>query len=191
MFLEFIVGVLGVLVFAVVCLIIVVYKINIKVNKMDILVNYIYVRKIFKKILISLFKKYKETKCIKVYQKNNYFYFDFVSQNNLLSEEKQKKLNKLKERYYEIYYQKINNYIHLNNDKVNEKIDFNDKFNYDDNSTMMLKKSIDLLLEKKYINLDEKNLLLDELYLKDFNIFKNGEEFQKLLKGYYYNKKNK
>ena len=188
MFLEFIVTIL---VIAVVCLILVVYKINIKVNKMDILVNYIYVRKIFKKILISLFKKYKETKCIKVYQKNNYFYFDFVSQNNLLSEEKEKKLNKLKERYYEIYYQKINNYIHLNYDKVNEKIDFNDKFNYDDNSTMMLKKSIDLLLEKKYINLDEKNLLLDELYLKDFNIFKNGEEFQKLLKGYYYNKKNK
>ena len=186
MFLEFIVGVL---VFAVVCLIIVVYKLNIKVNKMDILVNYIYVRKIFKKILISLFKKYKETKCIKVYQKNNYFYFDFVSQNNLLSEEKEKKLNKLKERYYEIYYQKNNNYIHLNYDKVNEKIDFNDKFNYDDNSTMILKKSIDLLLEKKYINLDEKNLLLDELYFKEFNIFKNGEEFQKLLKGYYYNKK--
>ena len=191
MFLEFIVTIVTILVIAVVCLIIVVYKINIKVNKMDILVNYIYVRKIYKKILISLFKKYKETKCIKVYQKNNYFYFDFVSQNNLLSEEKQKKLNKLKERYYEIYYQKNNNYIHLNYDKVNEKIDFNDKFNYDDNSTMMLKKSIDLLLEKKYINLDEKNLLLDELYLKDFNIFKNGEEFQKLLKGYYYNKKNK
>ena len=191
MFLEFIVTIVTILVIAVVCLIIVVYKINIKVNKMDILVNYIYVRKIFKKILISLFKKYKETKCIKVYQKNNYFYFDFVSQNNLLSEEKQKKLNKLKERYYEIYYQKINNYIHLNNDKVNEKIDFNDKFNYDDNSTMMLKKSIDLLLEKKYINLDEKNLLLDELYLKDFNIFKNGEELQKLLKGHYYDKKNK
>ena len=191
MFLEFIVTIVTILVIAVVCLIIVVYKLNIKVNKMDILVNYIYVRKIYKKILISLFKKYKETKCIKVYQKNNYFYFDFVSQNNLLSEEKQKKLNKLKERYYEIYYQKINNYIHSNYDKVNEKIDFNDKFNYDDNSTMMLKKSIDLLLEKKYINLDEKNLLLDELYLRDFNIFKNGEEFQKLLKGYYYDKKNK
>jgi hypothetical protein len=79
-----------------VCLIIVVYKLNIKVNKMDILVNYIYVRKIFKKILISLFKKYQDTNCIRVYQKNNYFYFDFVSQNNLLSVEKQKKLNQLK-----------------------------------------------------------------------------------------------
>ena len=191
MFLEFIVTIVTILVIAVVCLIIVVYKINIKVNKMDILVNYIYVRKIYKKILISLFTKYQDTKCIKVFKINNYFYFNFISQNNILSEEKVTKLNYFKEKYYQLYYQKINNYIHLNNEKVNEKIDFNDKFNYDDNSTMMLKKSIDLLLEKKYINLDEKNLLLDELYLKDFNIFKNGEEFQKLLKGYYYNKKNK
>ena len=189
MFLEFIVGVLGVLVIAVVCLIIVAYKHEIKISKMDILVNYIYVRKIYKKILISLFKKYQDRKCIKVFKTNNYFYFNFISQNNILSEEKVKKLNYFKEKYYQLYYQKINNYIHLNYDKVNEKIDFNDKFNYDDNSTMMLKKSVDLLLEKKYINLDEKNLLLDELYLKDFNIFKNGEEFQKLLKDYYYNKR--
>ena len=181
MFLDMIVIIL---VITVVCLIIVVYKHNIKINKINILVNSIYVRKIFKKILVSLFKKYQDKKCIKVFKENNYFSFNFIPQNNILSEEKVNKLNDFKEKYYQIYYQK-NNYIQLNFNNVYEKIELNDKFKFDDNSSMMLKNSVNLLVEKKYINLDEKNLILDELHLKEFNVFKKDEDLQKLLKDYF------
>ncbi len=167
------------------CLIILTYKLYKRLNKHDISINYIYVRKIFKTIINKLFEKYKNKGCIHVGKNKNYFYFNFIPKNNELSNDNAIKLNNFKEKFYNFYYKRFNSYVHLDYTNVPNGINFIENIKIDEDSVKMLNNCVNLLFTQKYINEEEKVLIFNELYSIDFNIFKADEELQKKLKKLY------
>ena len=150
-----------------------------KLDGLDNLVKYLYLRKIIKVIISSLIKKYY--KDLIIYKENEFINFKFQETENLSSKNAEI-LNKFKENYYKNYYEKFNNYIHLNfKNSQNGPINYN-QFNANDTSNEILKKSLEFLLNEKIINLEEKKIIFDELLDTEFNIYKEDQEIQKLLK---------
>ena len=156
-----------------------------KLNGLDDLVKYLYLRNIIKVILASLIIKY--SKDINIFEDNNGFInFFFIATNNLSSQNAQI-LNKFKEKFYNNYYKKLNNYIHLNfEDNKTEPLNYY-LFNEHDSSNELLKKSLELLMKENIINSIEKEIILKGLINTDFNIYKKEQEIQNLLKSIKYN----
>ena len=127
------------------CHIILTYKLYKRLNKHDILINYIYVRKIFKTIINKLFEKYKNKDCIHVYKNKNYFYFNFIPKNNELSNDNAIKLNNFKEKFYKFYYKRFNSYDHLDYNEIN----FIENIKIEEDSVKILNNFVDLLFKQK------------------------------------------
>ena len=156
-----------------------------KLNGLDDLVKYLYLRNIIKVILASLIIKY--SKDINIFEDNNGFInFFFIATNNLSSQNAQI-LNKFKEKFYNNYYKKLNNYIHLNfEDNKTQPLNYY-LFNEHDSSNELLKKSLELLMKENIISLKEKEIIFNGLINTDFNIYKKEQEIQNLLKSIKYN----
>ena len=159
-----------------------------KFKKIESLVFYVYIRKIFKVILYILLKKYEKTNCIRIFIEDNKFKFEFIPNNQYLNQNDADVLNSFKTKYYQNYYEILNNYIHLDYEQLSEdkKKEFLKEFKMKDSSKDILTQSLYLLFDKKMINKKEKNVLFNELESENFNIFNKDIEIQKILKRMYY-----
>ncbi len=150
-----------------------------KIDGFDNLIKHLYLRKIIKVILANLIKKYYTD--LIIYKEKGFINFKFKGTEKL-SPKNAEILNKFKENYYKNYYNKFNNYIHLNfqNSQIEPPNYF--QFNANDSSNELLEKSLVFLMKENIISSGEKDIIFKELFDTGFNIYKEDQEIQKLLK---------
>ncbi len=150
-----------------------------KIDGFDNLIKHLYLRKIIKVILANLIKKYYTD--LIIYTENGFINFKFKGTKNLSSKNAEI-LNKFKENYYKNYYNKFNNYIHLNFQNSQNEAPNYFQFNANDSSNELLEKSLVFLMKENIISSGEKEIIFKELFDTGFNIYKEDQEIQKLLK---------
>ena len=150
-----------------------------KIDGFDNLIKHLYLRKIIKVILANLIKKYYTD--LIIYKENGFINFKFKGTKNLSSKNAEI-LNKFKENYYKNYYNKFNNYIHLNFQNSQNEAPNYFQFNANDSSNELLEKSLVFLMKENIISSGEKEIIFKELFDTGFNIYKEDQEIQKLLK---------
>ena len=150
-----------------------------KIDGFDNLIKHLYLRKIIKVILANLIKKYYTD--LIIYKENGFINFKFKGTEKLSSKNAEI-LNKFKENYYKNYYNKFNNYIHLNFQNSQNEAPNYFQFNVNDSSNELLEKSLVFLMKENIISSGEKDIIFKELLDTEFNIYKEDQEIQKLLK---------